>query len=164
MSANTSQVGGQHYSAGIQHWDYVLQCLEGRYLEGNISKYVLRHRKKNGTQDLYKALHYMEKLREVNALGKVKPLTYNLEYTRGFPFAEFVDQNGSTHIEALILHLLTCWQGSYDLHEIEQLIKECIKVSEARDRHAQACKAGAGRAVPSSDEGCEPGPGYINQG
>lgn len=59
-----TQVGGTHYLSSIQAWDYILANDLG-YLEGNIIKYVTRHRKKNGVQDLEKALHYLQKLIEV---------------------------------------------------------------------------------------------------
>jgi hypothetical protein len=64
MSANDKQIGGAHYVSSIQPWDYILSHGLG-YLEGNIIKYVTRYRKKNGVQDLQKALHYLEKLIEV---------------------------------------------------------------------------------------------------
>ena len=58
-----TQVGGTHYLSSIQAWDYILANDLG-YLEGNIIKYVTRHKKKNGVQDLEKALHYLQKLIE----------------------------------------------------------------------------------------------------
>ena len=64
MAANERQVGGTHYQAEIQHWDYVLANGLG-YLEGQITKYVTRWRKKGGVEDLEKARHYLEKLIEV---------------------------------------------------------------------------------------------------
>jgi hypothetical protein len=64
MVANNNQIGGKHYQANIQTWDYILAHDLG-YLEGNIIKYVTRYRKKNGIMDLGKALHYLEKLIEV---------------------------------------------------------------------------------------------------
>lgn len=60
---NDEQVGGTHYLSSIQAWDYILANDLG-YLEGNIIKYITRHRKKNGVQDLEKALHYLQKLIE----------------------------------------------------------------------------------------------------
>lgn len=64
MAANDRQVGGDHYKAPIQHWDYVISNDLG-YLEGQITKYVTRWRKKGGLEDLEKARHYLEKLIEV---------------------------------------------------------------------------------------------------
>lgn len=60
---NEKQVGGDHYKTAIQPWDYIIANNLG-YLEGNVIKYVSRHAKKNGVQDLEKAKHYLEKLIE----------------------------------------------------------------------------------------------------
>jgi hypothetical protein len=69
MAANDRQVGGEHYQNAtgkcphcqgvIQHWD-----LYGRqpYLVGQTTKYVTR--RKDGAQDLVKALHFLVKLAE----------------------------------------------------------------------------------------------------
>ena len=63
---NAKQVGGDHYkSKAIQPWDYIASNNLG-YLEGNIVKYVSRWKDKGGVQDLEKALHYLQKLIEVN--------------------------------------------------------------------------------------------------
>ena len=64
MSANDRQEFGDHYQAGVQHWDLIEKYGVG-YLEGCATKYVTRHRKKNGIQDLIKAKHYTEKLLEM---------------------------------------------------------------------------------------------------
>lgn len=67
MSANEQQVGGDHYKdRTIQPWDFIVSNGLG-FLEGNIIKYVSRHKKKAGVQDLLKAKHYLEKLIEVES-------------------------------------------------------------------------------------------------
>ena len=79
MSANEKQIGGSHYrGVAYQHWDWVV---ENRlpYLEGQITKYISRWRKKNGAQDLEKALHYAEKLLEVTAFFYQRPRAKELE-------------------------------------------------------------------------------------
>ena len=60
-----AELGGDHYRSEFQHWDLIEQNGIG-YLEGCASKYVTRWRKKNGVQDLEKALHYVEKLQELH--------------------------------------------------------------------------------------------------
>ncbi len=62
--ANNTQVGGNHYKTKMEHWDYVVANDLG-YFEGQITKYVTRHRKKNGLEDLHKARHFLDKLIEV---------------------------------------------------------------------------------------------------
>lgn len=74
MSANERQVGGSHYKTdgeGEEHWDRVIR-LKLNYLEGNITKYIERARKKNGLQDILKAKHYLEKLIEEVEAGRIE--------------------------------------------------------------------------------------------
>lgn len=64
MSANDKQVSGSHYQTAIQPWDYIISNDLG-WCEGNVVKYVSRHKNKHGLDDLRKAMHYLEKLIEV---------------------------------------------------------------------------------------------------
>ena len=64
ISANEKQVDGDHYQTQIQPWDFI-EANKLTFIEGNIVKYVCRHRQKNGLRDLEKAKHYLEKLIEV---------------------------------------------------------------------------------------------------
>lgn len=61
---NTRQVGGEHYKSAYQHWDFIAQTGLG-YFPAQITRYVMRAWKKNGRQDMEKALHYAEKLRSL---------------------------------------------------------------------------------------------------
>lgn len=63
MGANQIQIGGDHYKGtSLQHWDIMAQNNIG-YLEGHLTKY-LRHRKKNGREDVRKMLHFLDKILE----------------------------------------------------------------------------------------------------
>lgn len=54
------QVGGDHYSKyTIQPIEFILKN-NLSYLQGNVLKYILRYKDKNGKQDLEKAMHYLE--------------------------------------------------------------------------------------------------------
>lgn len=54
------QIGGTHYnSKAIQPIDYILENKLG-YCEGNVIKYVTRHKDKNGAEDIKKAIHYLQ--------------------------------------------------------------------------------------------------------
>lgn len=68
MSANDRQEGGAHYRShgkkDLQHWD-VVNIFNLDYFQGNITKYVFRHRDKNGIEDLKKARHYLDKYIEI---------------------------------------------------------------------------------------------------
>lgn len=74
--ANKRQVGGNHYKAmGIEHWDVVaLNNLD--YFQGQVTKYVMRWRGKNGLQDLEKAHHFLQKYIEVEKLRAEGKLTH----------------------------------------------------------------------------------------
>lgn len=63
QEANSKQIGGNHYKGGYEHWDFVLDTGQN-YLQGCATKYISRWRKKNGLEDLKKAQHYVEKLKE----------------------------------------------------------------------------------------------------
>ena len=75
--ANDRQVGGTHYKdLTIQPWDVVdTWPLEQRigFYRGNALKYLMRWRRKNGTQDLRKCIHYLEKLIEREEAGFYAP-------------------------------------------------------------------------------------------
>jgi hypothetical protein len=71
MSANDKQVGGTHYGGGSrQHWDLVAE-FQLDYFQGQITKYVMRWRKKNGIEDLKKAAHFLEKYIELEEKAKL---------------------------------------------------------------------------------------------
>ena len=63
-----TQVGGNHYK------DFPIQPIEFihrnglSYLVGNIIKYVVRYKMKNGVEDLKKAQHYLEILIHLETL------------------------------------------------------------------------------------------------
>lgn len=58
------QVGGDHYtSQAIQPWA-IIRANKLDFFEGSALKYLLRHRKKNGKEDLLKAIHYLEEIIE----------------------------------------------------------------------------------------------------
>lgn len=63
------QVGGNHYKGTIEPWEAMLAWGLDPWA-CNVLKYVQRHRKKGGKQDLEKALHYLEfMIQNYDALG-----------------------------------------------------------------------------------------------
>jgi hypothetical protein len=69
-SANSHQVAGDHYQKmTIQHWD-VAALMGMDYWQGQITKYVMRWRDKNGIIDLKKARHFLDKYIELQELLK----------------------------------------------------------------------------------------------
>lgn len=67
--ADDLQIGGDHYKEmGVQPWavmEAILTTEEFRgFLCGNVVKYAMRAGRKPGSDDLSKARHYMQKLKE----------------------------------------------------------------------------------------------------
>ena len=63
-AASEIQVGGSHYrDFAIQPAEFIHKNAIG-FLAGNVIKYVCRHGKKNGVEDLKKARHYIDLLIE----------------------------------------------------------------------------------------------------
>jgi hypothetical protein len=61
-TALQKQIGGSHYAEmAIQPIEFIT-ANNLSFLEGNIIKYVCRHRNKNGADDIKKAMHYCELL------------------------------------------------------------------------------------------------------
>jgi hypothetical protein len=56
-----TQVGGDHYKLAIQPIEYIHANKLG-FVEGNIVKYVTRHRDKGRAQDIRKVIHYAQLL------------------------------------------------------------------------------------------------------
>lgn len=126
-----------HYDTGYQHWNLVLDTGMG-YLEGNATKYVSRWRKKNGLEDLKKALHYVNKLLEW--MGDEYPVDTRestldeLEKLRD-QVNRFADANGLDDLERQIVGLLARWSGKLHVVRARDLI---VALMEHADRLAPA--------------------------
>jgi len=78
MSAYDKQIGGSHYKKmKIQPSKFVIEN-ELLFPEGNVIKYICRHRYKNGKEDLEKAVHFIEMIIERDY--KLIPMTEEEEY------------------------------------------------------------------------------------
>ena len=65
VSALDKQVSGTHYKdKGMQPIVYI-HANDLGFCEGNVIKYVTRHKEKNGRADIEKAIHYLELLLEL---------------------------------------------------------------------------------------------------
>ena len=63
--AKNKQVGGNHYKEmKIQPLEFIT-ANKIPFIEGNVIKYICRHRFKNGVEDINKAIHYLELLKEL---------------------------------------------------------------------------------------------------
>lgn len=75
--ANNYQHGGNHYKKmKIEVWDFIAANDIG-FLAGNAIKYVARYKDKNGVEDLKKAIHFIEKLIEVEENDPKSPSPSN---------------------------------------------------------------------------------------
>ena len=64
MGALDKQEGGSHYKdMPIQPVEFIV-ANSIPYREANVIKYVARHATKNGVQDINKAIHYLEMIRD----------------------------------------------------------------------------------------------------
>ena len=85
MNANAKQVGGTHYkTASVEPWD-IVTMYNLDYFLGSALKYILRHERKGGIQDIQKAIHFLEKwveLRQPKQQTDVNtsPIRYNKVY------------------------------------------------------------------------------------
>lgn len=125
MTQHVDQVGGTHYSAAFQHWDWAAETGLG-YLEGNASKYLARYRKKGGRQDLEKAASYLQKLLTVPGLAPARDRPgYSPE--RLARFTRSADLTGSR--EERLIVLIDSWRTEGDLREVLRGIQELINAS-----------------------------------
>ena len=62
-NAIEKQVGGSHYDSAIQPIEFIL-ANDVPFLEAQVLKYIMRHSRKHGIEDLRKAQHYLEFLAE----------------------------------------------------------------------------------------------------
>ena len=62
ISPKDGQVGGDHYRIYKIQISEFIHTNNIPFIEGNIIKYVMRHKNKNGIEDLKKARHYIDLL------------------------------------------------------------------------------------------------------
>lgn len=113
------QVGGKHYEAEYQHWDWVVDTQMG-YLEGCASKYVSRWRKKNGLEDLKKARTYVQKITEVHKeKGYQNPSIGDFRETKNVEWITLTQKfnriAGLDHMESEFNMLMVAWFDEDDL-------------------------------------------------
>jgi hypothetical protein len=99
MSSDVDAVqhGGKHYKTAYQHWNLLPAIGFGlEYYLGCATKYVVRHRSKNGRQDVEKAIHFMQKAVELLREGLVPPQRVPMALGQGIlaEVQHFAKQNG----------------------------------------------------------------------
>lgn len=141
-TANAIQVGGTHYKTPFQHWDLAHE-LDLGYYEGQISKYITRHRFKKGKEDAEKALHFTQKLLELVRTGGRTP---RHKFATVGRMVEYVEANHLNPLEMACIMSVCNWTMAQDLEMLVERIQRLI-----------------GQHYPGTD-GSEPGPNYVNQG
>lgn len=164
MSADAKQIGGTHYKAAVQHWDFVHQCLRDRYMEGQVTKYITRWRLKHGTQDLEKAKHYLEKLIEMHHAGQIDPMRPPRALNFAACFREFASSNNMKPEEQQICWHISMWESLEDLvramEGIQFLINNAPVILEAA-YEAGELQRPLRNLLP--EDGEEPGCHYVRQ-
>jgi len=125
MSVNDRQVDGRHYRAQVQCWDFVERNGLG-YLEGQATKYITRSRKKHDSPivDWEKAIHYIEKLRELYMSGW--RANRSGAYAKGFSLYVFASSNDLNATETRVVELMVIWEDSSDLTAAIEMIRGMI--------------------------------------
>lgn len=128
IKANEKQVGGNHYASNFQHWDWV-GALDLPYLLAQISRYTCRWKKKNGLEDVRKALHYVHKQREQHeaTLAKYRRLT-----------EAFANTNELGEHERQVFDLIIQYYcgGEGTLHSMQCVLENMLHILEGRDATA----------------------------
>lgn len=111
MSANDTQVGGTHYKTSFEHWD-LAHDLDLGYFEGQITRYITRHRAKKGLEDARKCLHFAKKLKELAVLHARQP---RHQYATGGMLTDYQTANMLVTAEMLVIRSAVSWQHISDL-------------------------------------------------
>lgn len=134
LKANESTQVPGHYRSEFMHWDYV-QAAGLDYLRGNATKYVSRWRKKNGLEDLKKALHYANKWLEINAAARETDFEKSTDGRIWWLVVQFAAVNRLTELEREAIFFLS---GSIsDVHKgVEIIISIMEEYDQLYDRPA----------------------------
>lgn len=142
-NVNETQVGGNHYKTKFQHWDFVGQCLAGRYLEGCATKYPSRWRKKGeGLKDLRKATHYIDKIIDQLVVMDYVPLglTRHNVTQLNQDIARFCHANDLTAAESEIIKTIANWSCLADLLQAKALLFRLIEAEQEIENEIQAMR------------------------
>lgn len=127
------QVGGDHYKSDYQHWDWAVDVGLGP-LEYGATRYICRHWKKNGVEDLRKAQHFIEKIMELERGGNYKHYRGISRSKRSISFLDsmnnFAKENKIPYLEASLCESLAKWQTNNDLFNILSGIVFLIQSSQ----------------------------------
>lgn len=141
---NDRQVGGSHYRSDYQHWDWAIDMCLGP-IEYAATKYISRWWKKHGpvkgVEDVEKAKHYVQKIREAHAEGR-----YPTGFSRmkddsmsAYKTMDFGKKNGLDEHESMICWMLAGWESP-------EALDECLKALDYIIKNPQKAAGGRGGA------------------
>jgi hypothetical protein len=129
QTANSYQIGGEHYRAVVQHWDLVAYN-NMDYFAAQITKYATRWRKKNGVQDLEKALHYHAKLKELLA---ARIMRYPVSRPAKM-LSEFAEANNLLGVEYTLFQFACTYTNEQDIEDMYLILDELMHMAKAEAR------------------------------
>lgn len=111
----------EHYQSTYMHWDFAIR-IGLNYLEACTTKYVTRWRKKDGTKDLGKADHYLDKLMEVEVAGEnIRVRRDNVAVDE--ELTRFSKANNLDPLESQYMFILCTYQNVQALKNAHQILK-----------------------------------------
>lgn len=122
------QVGGNHYEADYQHWDWAPET-GLPYLEGCATKYLDRWRKKDGKIGLEKAISYLEKI-AAHGVTVCPPAGERKMYS-SWKREKYLESRSIPEQDAAIIRLIDMWTTHADIHSAIVLIRNLIDASDA---------------------------------
>lgn len=125
MTNHINQVGGDHYQAPYQHWDWAAETQIG-YLEGNATKYLARYRKKHGVEDLKKAQSYVQKLQLVET---ILPAGHRQDRDQAKLRRFLMSAGLKDTVEAALITAIDAWRDEDDLAKIDSDLGELIRAT-----------------------------------
>lgn len=161
MSASDYQIGGDHYRAEYQHWDWCIDIRLG-YLESASTKYVTRWQGKNGVQDVEKAIHYLIKLKEshcqLDGFGIPRSKNRSMFVFTGHPndfdramkaTRRFCKANNLSDLESTFMEVVGSWTNEGDLSLAIGLATRILnELAIPAQEAAQGGKAGGAGVAP----------------
>lgn len=125
MNAHVEQVGGDHYQAQYQHWDWSAETGLG-CLEYAATKYIARWGKKpgEGVEGLRKAITYLQKIK---ALGiTFCPPAFMRPMRSQWRLEQFLTSSGLGGESRVIIAMIDGWSSHTDLDQAMRFLQNIV--------------------------------------
>ena len=114
-----TQIGGDHYKSAYQPIEFITRFRLLK-IEGDLVKYITRHYKKNGKEDLEKAYHYLTLGNQFECLWKLPENMsrsfFNEELNR------YAKENNITELEYSVIYECLMGDRDYGMRVLRNLI------------------------------------------